>query len=104
MILWFSVSSVYSTVLNGWDWAAAISPGSYPQQGGQEDEGSQKYKTWPEMIYTNATAVAAYFGNAVQAAELLGHLPIRFPPFPHKVFRDKERARDAEERCSKNHD
>lgn len=77
--------------------AAAISPGSYSQQGGQENEGSHKYKTWLEIVYTNATAVAASFGNVVQAAELLGHLPFRFPPFPCKVFKDKEKPRDAEE-------
>lgn len=50
------------------------------------------YKTWLETVYTNATAFWD-FGNVVQAAELLGHLPSTFTPFLYKVFTDKERAR-----------
>lgn len=64
---------------------------------------AMKCKTCPEMGHTYATRVPPHFGNVVQAGELLGHLPVSSPPYPHKAFRDKGRARATEEQTSKSH-
>lgn len=68
---------------------------------GRRRKEAMKCEACPETGYMDTTPVPAHFRHVVEAEELFGQLPMRSPPYPHKVFRDKERARAMEEQTSK---
>lgn len=99
-----NVCSVYSTApvhpVAG-IWLLPRPQGLILSRVGRRRKEAIKCKTCPEMGHTYATQVSPHFGTVVQPGELLGHLPMRSLPYPHKVFRDKGRARATEEQTSK---
>lgn len=78
----------------GWASAAAMSPGSHPQKGGQEEERSPKIRSMPQDrlygLHASAGSFWEHCGGKKTPRTSTHHITLpTTSPYPHQLFRDK---------------